>query len=188
MNYICKFSKENPYKISEETKRKISETLKKKYKTGIIKPTSKKGRKWTKEQKDKLKAIKQNGIKVSFWKGKKLSLSTRQKMSKCRRKYDINSEEMPLDDENYRSWVKNRRNRVIKRLKVESLTHSFIEWEKLKEKYNFTCPCCLKKEPDIKLTVDHIIPLSLGGTDEIGNIQPLCKLCNFKKHIDIVKY
>lgn len=35
---------------------------------------------------------------------------------------------------------------------------------------------------DQKLTVDHDIPLSRGGTDSIDNILPACRSCNSKKH------
>lgn len=31
------------------------------------------------------------------------------------------------------------------------------------------------------LTVDHIIPKSLGGSDDLDNLQPMCCLCNWKK-------
>ena len=30
-------------------------------------------------------------------------------------------------------------------------------------------------------TVDHIVPLSRGGTNDIGNLQPMCWNCNRKK-------
>jgi DNA-directed RNA polymerase subunit RPC12/RpoP len=62
------------------------------------------------------------------------------------------------------------------------------EWEKIKEKYDFRCPSCNNLEPDIKLTVDHIIPISKGGMNTIKNIQPLCRSCNSKKKDKIVKF
>lgn len=66
--------------------------------------------------------------------------------------------------------------------------HSNKEWEDLKVKYNFICPSCHKIEPEIKLTRDHIISLSKGGSDSIENIQPLCKSCNCKKHTKSIRY
>lgn len=67
-------------------------------------------------------------------------------------------------------------------------SHTTAEWLALKERYNFTCPCCGKSEPGILLTEDHIQPLSKGGGDNIENIQPLCVSCNSKKKTRTVRY
>jgi len=81
---------------------------------------------------------------------------------------------------------KNGRRRVMK--KNASGSHSFQEWQDLKIFYNFMCLCCKKFEPEIILTEDHIIPLSMGGNNYIDNIQPLCRRCNSKKHTKTISY
>jgi 5-methylcytosine-specific restriction endonuclease McrA len=60
--------------------------------------------------------------------------------------------------------------------------HSIAEWEWVKFVQNFTCLLCGKQEPNIKLTQDHIVPITKGGTDNIGNIQGLCGSCNSIKN------
>ncbi|WP_370384812.1 HNH endonuclease [Catenulispora sp. GAS73] len=35
------------------------------------------------------------------------------------------------------------------------------------------------------LTVDHIIPRAAGGSDERGNLQVLCRVCNSTKHTHV---
>lgn len=59
--------------------------------------------------------------------------------------------------------------------------HSFVEWTDLKKRLNYQCQICKRFEPEIKLTIDHIVPISRGGTNHIENIQPLCQSCNSKK-------
>lgn len=58
----------------------------------------------------------------------------------------------------------------------------FVE---LCERYDNRCLRCGKVK---KLTVDHIIPLSQGGSNDISNIQPLCLSCNSKKHTQTIDY
>lgn len=88
-----------------------------------------------------------------------------------------------LDPKSY-SWLKNQYK--ARKKKAEGI-HTLKEWATVKQKYNFTCVWCKKSEPEIKLTEDHIIPLSKGGSNYIENIQPLCGLCNSKKGARILK-
>ena len=48
------------------------------------------------------------------------------------------------------------------------------------EKDNFQCSVCGETDLE-KLSIDHINPVSLGGTNDINNLQVLCKECNSLK-------
>jgi 5-methylcytosine-specific restriction endonuclease McrA len=45
--------------------------------------------------------------------------------------------------------------------------------------------CCKQEKP---LTIDHVVPLSLGGSNSIDNLQPLCHQCNSRKGTRIIDY
>ncbi len=62
------------------------------------------------------------------------------------------------------------------------------EWHDLCAYYDYTCLRCGRQEPDIELTVDHVIPLSQGGSNDISNLQPLCGACNTRKHTKTIDY
>jgi 5-methylcytosine-specific restriction endonuclease McrA len=136
-----------------------------------------------------------------FWKGKnrKVSLETRKKMSLARKggKKSLKAYKFP-SGENHPGWkggiTKNSNYNTFRCARRRSMrlnasgSHSFGEWENLKAQYNWICSCCKKLEPKIKLTKDHIIPLSKGGSDNIENIQPLCRSCNSKKNTKTIYY
>lgn len=62
------------------------------------------------------------------------------------------------------------------------------EWKDLKDQYNHTCLKCGRKEPSVQLTVDHVTPLSKGGSNWIDNIQPLCITCNKERWTYTIDY
>jgi len=114
----------------------------------------------------------------------------RQRESK--REYSKNNRETinnwrRLNTKKVQEW--NRR-RVMKKKGVIG-SHTDEEWETLKADYGFNCAECGVSEDELeilwegtqftKLTKDHILPISRGGTDFIENIRPLCVSCNSKK-------
>jgi 5-methylcytosine-specific restriction endonuclease McrA len=79
-----------------------------------------------------------------------------------------------------------QRRRARKRSAGPSFTTA--EWAELKRLYDYTCLCCLRREPEIRLVPDHIIPLGPPGTGIIENIQPLCDSCNKRKATKTTDY
>lgn len=62
------------------------------------------------------------------------------------------------------------------------------EWEALKAKHGHTCLRCKRREPEIKLVLDHVVPLALKGENVIENAQPLCVSCNCRKAKKVADY
>ena len=78
-----------------------------------------------------------------------------------------------------RSRIKRHKRRSI----ITSNGGSFTlqQWEEIKDKYHRCCAICKRHESERKLTMDHILAISVGGSNSIDNIQPLCKSCNSSK-------
>jgi 5-methylcytosine-specific restriction endonuclease McrA len=49
------------------------------------------------------------------------------------------------------------------------------EWDKMLKLCNNTCVYCMKEKAN---SIDHFVPLSLGGKHDISNICPACRMCN----------
>lgn len=59
---------------------------------------------------------------------------------------------------------------VSKRLRYEVLRRD-----------DHTCRYCGAKAPDVAITVDHVLPVALGGADTADNLVAACKDCNAGK-------
>ena len=46
---------------------------------------------------------------------------------------------------------------------------------------NYRCRICGKGDKDYDLQIDHIKPVSKGGTNDMSNLQTLCEDCNKEK-------
>ena len=90
-------------------------------------------------------------------------------------------------NEIHREWKKNnptkiahiKARRYAKEKGAEG-SHTANDWRDMKASHEYKCVLCGSYQP-FKMTKDHIIPLSKGGSDYIENIQPLCKSCNCRK-------
>jgi 5-methylcytosine-specific restriction endonuclease McrA len=60
------------------------------------------------------------------------------------------------------------------------------EFDALCSVYGYACLCC--GATDRKLEADHVVPLTRGGSDGIGNIQPLCGEYNRRKFTATIDY
>ncbi|MFJ4926840.1 HNH endonuclease [Streptomyces sp. NPDC088736] len=59
------------------------------------------------------------------------------------------------------------------------------EWHEIQARYGHRCLACGTDGP---LTIDHIVPVSRGGTNTAANVQPLCSTCNTSKGTKTIDY
>jgi hypothetical protein len=80
-----------------------------------------------------------------------------------------------------RAWDHRRRARKRNAVGVFKVS----EWFAIVRKYKHRCAHCRVRFPINKLTVDHKLALSRGGTNFAYNLQPLCLSCNSKKQANL---
>ncbi len=64
-------------------------------------------------------------------------------------------------------------------------TITLTEWKSVLERCGHKCLCCGTSD---NLTMDHIVPISLGGLHTVENVQGLCGTCNRRKHKKVIDY
>lgn len=52
-----------------------------------------------------------------------------------------------------------------------------LRWDVLKRD-DYRCIKCGARPPDVELEVDHIVPVSRAGTNDLANLRTLCHSCN----------
>lgn len=75
-----------------------------------------------------------------------------------------------------RPWRKRRRRSGPPRIPIPTEVRRHIY-----ARDNYTCAYCGRGGRNLLLTIDHIFPVSLGGTNEIGNLVTACRACNMSK-------
>jgi len=91
-----------------------------------------------------------------------------------------NIEHVRAVDRKYREshkelWAAKERRRRAKQLANPVFK---ISAKELKRLYDSACVYCGSCE---RITLDHVIPIHLGGSHSIGNLVPACGACNFSK-------
>jgi len=115
-------------------------------------------------------------------------------------KYILNNEQRSRSNEKARQWYREHKQVVIDRSKVWKKAnkdkvnagsrayasrrrgavgrYSVKDYMRLKLLYSGMCAYCNERPAN---SIDHVTPLSKGGSNTIGNILPVCTYCNSSK-------
>jgi 5-methylcytosine-specific restriction endonuclease McrA len=85
-----------------------------------------------------------------------------------------------VEDRRTRNPLERHRSQRTRDIRLRHIqgSHTPEEWLNLLKLCNGRCLDCFRK---VRLTVDHALPVSKGGTEFILNLQPLCVRCNSRK-------
>ena len=80
-------------------------------------------------------------------------------------------------------WAKQNKEKVLaknqkRRLNEKQTEQFFISKKFIENLYSSECVVCGSRE---NIQMDHIVPITRGGTHSEGNLQPLCRSCNSSK-------
>lgn len=76
--------------------------------------------------------------------------------------------------------LQSTRRRIARKMNATG-SHTIDEFYEICAEHEDHCLMCLKKFERKELSIDHVVPLSCGGSDSSDNLQPLCRVCNATK-------
>lgn len=98
----------------------------------------------------------------------------------ARKKYIDDSDSMRLYQSEWRSKNKTKTvlNKQIRRVRIKSGGVFYVSEKEIAKLYSTPCLSCGSKN---NIEIDHVIPVSRGGTNSVGNLVALCRPCNRSK-------
>ncbi len=131
-------------------------------------------------QSDKGKQVRRRQNRSDKGKQSKKIYQHSEKGQKVRRRYA----------QSEKGQLANRKAEIVRRTRKTQAggLYTSNQWYALCGFYDFRCLKCNKKFPFGKLTLDHIKPVSKGGSSFIWNLQPLCAKCNSSKKDKEIDY
>ena len=150
-------------------------------------------KKWQLDNKERFKEI--NRIWKQAHKKQRAEQSKKRARANPEKTRAVAKQSRERHPETSRNWRRNNKDKIRNytasrkaRLAGNGGDLTIEEWHAILDFYGHKCLCCGRD--DVKLTIDHVIPISNGGKHSADNIQPLCGPCNSRKkdkHIDYRK-
>jgi len=177
--YYKKWQKNNPEKVKNARKKYYLGNTYKEWAAENKEKIRKKNKKYYSENKEKAKEWAAENKEKIRKKNKKYYSENKEKAKIFRKKWQGNNPEK-VREENFRRRTNGKIEKgvIAKIINENILKYGIITCEKCKKQ-------CLSS---YDYHVDHIVPISKGGTNDCGNLQVLCAYCNLNKHTEIADY
>ena len=110
----------------------------------------------------------------------------------CSQQYQKQQRWLPNDERRVLRRTSNRKQRVAR--KTYGCRHELGRWRRICERDHWLCHICLKPIEDTMIqrrraespSVDHVVPLSRGGSDDDANVRAAHYGCNSRKRNRLV--
>lgn len=103
---------------------------------------------------------------------------------KCKNYYWIDTEAPEIEESVVPIIVKKKSKKIKKKSAVKRKCYSKEQRRTIYNKSGGFCQLCGRKINYNDFTVDHITPISKGGSNDMDNVEAVCRVCNqFKANI-----